>query len=690
MTDGNSQRVHYPYIDGLRAIAVLSVMAYHLNPVWLPGGFAGVDVFFVISGFVVSMSVGSLHGMRLAQFIAYFYARRIQRIGPALVVCLLVTAFVTALLIPPAWLSAANQQTGLYAFFGLSNFILARTSNDYFSPTAEFNPYTHTWSLGIEEQFYFIFPLLFFAWTWSGKWRRAAFWLFLAGILVSVAIAAWLANGHKTFAFYMIVSRFWELGAGVALYQLLALSGHRFDGAMRQSTALRSAMGVASLALLVLGFYISRPGSFPFPGAIIPVLGTLGLLGFVHGQEARSLLPRLLTTHGMRFIGKISYSLYLWHWPVFVLFKWTLGLDSGALRLAAVMLALGLAVVSYFWVELPIRRQPRLHRMPRAAVCALGLAMLATTAALSSFIDSIQSGISISTVVHNADNWYPTGADSSSDFPGCKIQASHSTLNGVSVTAFMRENCNQMVAGKTRLFVVGDSHTLAYHGMIKRYILETGAVAFFYKNGGCPYMGFQSQRENDDVNCRTHVQASTADLLSKIRPGDIVFLPSLRLPRYSTQWDRINDSKAYVEMFGASAVAGRSAAEEIALPILRAMNEKGAKIVFEAPKPVFKAPPFRCADRYSASNPVCGGGLQMLKAELEQFRKPVMESINRLVAAVPGVTVWDPFPALCPGTTCEAVVAGVPLFFDGDHISGYGNRVLLPSFRQYMVELGGR
>ncbi|PZR38851.1 MAG: acyltransferase, partial [Ectopseudomonas oleovorans] len=112
---------YQPYIDGMRALAVLSVLLYHLHGPWLPGGFVGVDVFFVISGFVVSASVAGFKGRGLWQFLGYFYSRRITRIFPALIVCLLLTALFSALFIPSAWLSAVNQQTGFYAFFGLSN-----------------------------------------------------------------------------------------------------------------------------------------------------------------------------------------------------------------------------------------------------------------------------------------------------------------------------------------------------------------------------------------------------------------------------------------------------------------------------------------------------------------------------------------------------------------------------------------
>ena len=162
MSEVKPRSIYYPYIDGLRAIAVISVVLYHLKDSYLPGGFSGVDVFFVISGFVVSISMANFKGRNFFTFVTTFYARRMKRILPALLFCVLMTGLFAALFIPGSWLSDTNQKTGLFALFGLSNFILAATGNDYFSPKTDFNPFTHTWSLGVEEQFYFIFPLLFF------------------------------------------------------------------------------------------------------------------------------------------------------------------------------------------------------------------------------------------------------------------------------------------------------------------------------------------------------------------------------------------------------------------------------------------------------------------------------------------------------------------------------------------------
>jgi len=218
------QSGHYlPYVDGLRAVAVLSVLTYHLSPSWLPGGLSGVDVFFVISGFIVSASVGARYDLKPLAFLQFFYARRLLRIAPAPVACLLITSLATTIFIPDSWLSDANQRTGLYAFFGLSNIVLATNSDNYFSPRSEFNPFTHTWSLGVEEQFYLVFPFIFFLWVVRHR-RRQTIALFGLLLLSSVAYAAWIARVNSNFAFFMFPSRFWVCAA-VSAHDRIRLLG---------------------------------------------------------------------------------------------------------------------------------------------------------------------------------------------------------------------------------------------------------------------------------------------------------------------------------------------------------------------------------------------------------------------------------------------------------------------------------
>lgn len=674
-------------MDGLRAIAVLSVVLYHLRPGLLPGGFSGVDIFFVISGFIVSASVGSLDKKGLLSFISFFYARRLQRIAPALIVLLLAIGLATSVLIPYAWLSQTNQQTGLYAFFGMSNFILASTSNNYFSPITEYNPYTHTWSLGVEEQFYLIFPLLFFAWTFRGKWRQVTIVLLAITFISSLVYSAWLGHVDKTYAFYMITSRFWQLAAGVLLFQAMTFAGRRFDIAEQPSPKWFNAGGYASLLLIGYGFAASKPDTFPFPGSIPSVLGAVGLLGFLHGKSRDSWLVRILTNRPMLFVGKISYSLYLWHWPVFVLFRWTVGLHGHHFQLLALLIAFALATASYYWVETPLRRLSVLRKAPRLAVVVAGFAMVGAAAWLGIQINLAQPKISLSTVTRNSVDWYPYGENSDPAYPNCAINIVRTSVGPGVTLAYSRENCPAS-SSAPRIFAIGDSHAMAYEAMFKGYTLSTGAPVLLYNNGGCSFLSLQPWREDND-NCRLNTKAALDDMLAKIQPGDVVFLPSLRMPRFVDQWIRFPDAMAKDQVFGDWAIQGRAKAESEGEVVLRELHAKGARIILEGPNIVFRAPPFRCAESYNRTNPICHDGTSINRMEMEQLRAPVLASLEQLSRSVPNVSIWDPFPLLCPpADQCSAFLNGKPLFFDGDHVSGYGDRLLLPSFRSFVIGTG--
>lgn len=671
--------VYFPHIDGLRAVAVLAVVIYHLNAKWLPGGFAGVDVFFVISGFIVSASVGSLKDFGLLKFIPFFYARRLQRIGPALVVCLVLTTLASALLIPSAWLSQTNQQTGMYAFFGLSNLILARTNNDYFSPIVDFNPFTHTWSLGVEEQFYFVFPLLFFAWTFRGEWRRFSTFLFAFATVASLCVSAHLGVTDKTSAYYMITSRFWQLGAGVVLYQLMVFRGLRFDAEESRRGKWSSAGAVLSLVLLGASLVLSNPSAFPFPGAIPCVMGALGILGFMHSASDRNPAVRLLSSRPFIFVGRISYSLYLWHWPVFVFFRWTVGLDLPIYQFAALFFSFALAIASFYFVETPCRRLPALRVAPRIVVAMLGLIMVGTAALVARQIDAYQPKISLSTVTRNAADWYPDGSNTDPKYPNCVVSEADTPVSNSYVTAFTRSNCSGQ-ATAPRIFAIGDSHAAGHTSMFREYVLKTGAPVFLYNNAGCPFLSLQPWREDSNA-CMTAANGFISDFMAKARPGDVLFLPSLRLPRYGDQWIRGPEGIVQQAVFGGWAVKARSQATAQAISLLKQFEFLHVRVVIEAPTPIFKSPTFRCAENYDLTNPICRDGTEMNRALLERLRQPTLDAFSGISKAVPIVSVWDPFPILCPpGETCSAFKGGRPLFFDADHISGFANRMLLPSF----------
>ncbi len=671
---------YYPYIDGLRALAVLSVLVYHLHGPWLPGGFVGVDVFFVISGFVVSASIASFKGQGLWQFLAYFYARRIRRIFPALIACLLITSLASALFIPSIWLSEVNQRTGIYAFFGLSNFILAQTGRDYFAPTTEFNPYTHTWSLAVEEQFYLVFPFLFLAWLSGPRGRKLSVLLFAATAAASVVLAGWQSQANPTQAYFLTPARFWELAAGVLLYQLLSQLPERTGEA--RHTWLYALAASLSLMLVLLAFVVSTPQRFPMPGALLAVVGTLGVLGLLYHHAGLHRLHSLLGGRPLVAVGRISYSLYLWHWPVFVLFRWTIGLETPLQRTLAVALAFALAMASYRWIETPVRHAAFMRRIPQPAVIACGLLIILAGWSGARYIDMKQPQLSLSSVSHTPDDWYPRGASSFKEFPGCIADPEYRVVNGATLMLYTPHGCTQPRPLKERvLYVIGDSHAMAYEGLFKQYAITESIRVHAYVKSGCAFISLQPW--NNDAACRQFARDVLSNL-TELKAGDVLFLPSLRLPRFADQWAFLGMEQAYDGMFGAQADAGRRQVVDETVVMLREFTERGVQVVFEAPKPLFKAPPFRCTDWFNRANPICAQGLEISRQQLQEYRQPVLTAFAEIQRQLPTIGIWDPFPILCPAETCSAWHEARPLFLDADHISGYGNSRLLADFSTYM------
>ncbi|MGO9701020.1 MAG: acyltransferase family protein [Xanthobacteraceae bacterium] len=253
---------HFAYIDGLRAVSIVAVVLFHLEPRLLPSGFAGVDVFFVVSGFIIS---GSLHDRRFFGFIdlfTTFYARRFRRIVLAMLAMLIVTSTLFVMFVPGEFdLSSKVTSVASAAFFGLSNFRLA-SGTDYFFPSAEFNPFTHTWSLAVEEQFYVVFPFIYLLLTTR---RTANLALAILCALCAGSLAYGWIEPRMAFGlgFYSSAGRFWEIGSGVLLYVLLARLGLYRAGSLR-------GIWIASYAgvLLLSGAFIfGKSNTFPVPGA---------------------------------------------------------------------------------------------------------------------------------------------------------------------------------------------------------------------------------------------------------------------------------------------------------------------------------------------------------------------------------------------------------------------------------------
>jgi peptidoglycan/LPS O-acetylase OafA/YrhL len=636
-----------PAIDGLRAVAVLAVVAYHAFPRLLPGGFAGVDVFFVISGFVVTSATAPRRFDRTRDLFAGFYARRIVRIVPALLFLLLGAWFLAMLFIPPKNFAWAAAGTGLAAFFGASNIALALAPADYFTAESAMNPFLHTWTLGVEEQFYLLFPLI----LWLGRRdegadgvpRRALAAVALAS-LASLLLYIALSAGAPKLAFYLMPARFWELGAGVLLCLARPLWIERLRRIHRAPAAL--AWGVSFLAL---GWFLVRlPGPhLHLPPLVLPVAGAAGLLALACARPAAP-PARALATRPAVLIGLASYSIYLWHWPVLALMRWTCGLDTPA-KLGGGLLAIAAAsALSYRFVERPVRAAFRDGAVRQRTVLIAGPAALAAGAAAAWLLLKAEPLLAL-----GVDFDRPPALD------GCAHSESGRPIEGGEASGW--RPCRD---GRSTLFVIGDSHAAAYDPMFALYAARTGRRVVIYMARGCELPALVLAADRLRACARFH-EAAVGAVARSARGGDTIFLSSLHMRRPA-------DPPLTLE----ERLANR---REAALR-LRPLAATGARLVLEAPKPVFPSPPFRCVDWFRRSNPVCRGGFAVPRQALLDLRAPALQDLRTLASSLPRATLWDPFPFLCPGDPCTAYRNGQWLFRDQDHLTPYANRLLLPSF----------
>ena len=385
-------------IEGLRAIAIVLVVAAHAGVPFLRGGFVGVDIFFVLSGYLITglllQEIGDSGGVRFGAF----YARRLQRLLPALLLMLLVVSLLALLLVPPP-LQPFQAIGGATAAVWLSNVHFALLHLDYFGPGADSNLFLHTWSLGVEEQFYLAWPLLLF--VTLGAWRlpphalrlRRLKVVMLLVFAVSLAACVLWTRTAPQLAFYLMPARAWEFALGALVFmQARPATLREAEGAGQRAADGGRRMGLLAGALgllLIAAAALLYGPDMPYPGirALLPALGAAALL-YAGAVRADAGVARWLSARPLQGLGKVSYSWYLWHWPILLLGAQIDPDAPLAVRLALALLALLLAVLSYRLVESPIRRSRGLLARPYTVIgTALGLMLLANVGAITWYND---------------------------------------------------------------------------------------------------------------------------------------------------------------------------------------------------------------------------------------------------------------------------------------------------------------
>jgi peptidoglycan/LPS O-acetylase OafA/YrhL len=635
-----------PEIDGLRALAVLAVVFFHARIPGFSGGFVGVDIFYVISGYLItSIIAADLDAGRFS--FTGFYERRLRRIFPALYAVVFFTTLAAWVLFTPKDLFLFGKSLIAVTFF-VSNLFFKRQAgaDGYFGRESDTQPLLHTWSLSVEEQFYLLFPVtLMLLVYWARGRKKEYLWLAVAG---SFAINVWATIYRPHSAFYILVPRAWELliGSLLAMNAVPALKGR----------LAREIAGLGGLGLIVWAVCVfSRDTTFPGFYALFPCVGAWLI---IYGTESGpSFLRGVLSLTPLVFVGVISYSLYLWHWPILVISNYfSAGPLTGAERAAAISLSLVMAVLAFVFVESPFRGTH--SRITRRQVFSFAFGAVILSAALGLSIwryqglpgryDDVTRRL-VSQNTDRKDDFQEVCANWRKDF------------NSLADINF----CNLGSDSSRKIMFWGDSHVQQLYPVVKK-IWESGGLgprgAVFAVANGCP------PTEHLNVS-GLHCDAFARFAMIRAERDDIdsVFMA------FNTWWSVHDLVCPSVEGRCVGTISleetRRRFLDELSEHIHR-LRERGKRVIVTLPFPFFD----KSIPDLQIRNAVFGRfGLEGAATEmtLPSFRGQVAS-----VAAAAGADIFDPRKSLCPDQHCITEVDGVSIYKDDNHIAASQTGIL--------------
>lgn len=637
-------------IDGLRALAIIPVVLFHSGLSALSGGFTGVDIFFVISGFLITGILSRELREREHIDFAQFYARRIARIFPSLLLVVSVTVLSGALLLSAALFEIHSLAKSAIASLGfVANFYFLNATGDYFAQDGRGLPLLHTWSLAVEEQYYLVWPLIL---VWGGaigrrfgNVRLACVAMIIVISVISMASSAWLTIAAPTSAFYLSTSRAWELGMGSALVLVERVPGKREA----------EVSGASGLALILSGFLFAKEGnSFPFPLALLPCLGTV-LMIWAGRSAGQSTASRLLSVAPLRSIGRVSYAWYLWHWPPLAFaYLLTMGQAPIALKLCLAGFSLGLSYVTVSVVENPIRFGLA-RRKPRRTVILGGIG--AAFAVM---------GLSTGTYVAAKVGLLPGDSRIAAAFQDRPSRQETCLLRRFPAGLGLPAACTGS-AHSPHLVLWGDSHADQWSPSLDAWAkghrgwrIDQATLAACppllaltpTDPQGAPHQPLQAcRRMNDLIGARIGTETGPT----------VVVLAGNWLPRAGFEIPGTN-----TQYFDMRATTGAESLRYLALGIertLHALNSRGIPAVVVLQAPVQELNPAACVQRLG--NDRCF----VARAKFERNAQIVNAVLRRAAKRFSLVQVLDPMEILCTLHSCNAQIDGRIAYFDSEHVA---------------------
>lgn len=638
---------YLPAIDGLRALAVVAVIINHFDEKILPAGYLGVDIFFVISGFVITSSLlgGSKKGF--GEFIFDFYRRRLKRLTPALVLFVVCASVFISLFNPEP---TTDINTGIASILGLSNILLYLQAVDYWGHTAALNPFTHTWSLGVEEQFYLLFPPLVwlaFSSRRAPVGRRFLTWFII--ILSACSLAGFIYYGktNPAAAFYLMPFRFWELGAGCLLCLFMTANPGLTDGPSRR--------GLILAALLAIVAVLFLPPAYTVQATLAIVVLTVLLISRL--REGAGGLP-LLTHPVVVYIGLLSYSLYLWHWGVLVIGRWANNLEWWswpAQLLVIVVLSMG----SYHLVERPLRYRRWFSRNDKGVGLAMALVLLLCVPLLVS-------------IAKRPDALYQ--GEALDKLKVLETQAASSVVCGAQSSGAGRHT------GTIR--VIGDSHS--------RHIMP--AIELIAGQCGLDVIGTRNRAGLVFPRGDGHNGGRIDSVLKPLSPADILILSNRNRYLYARpylnspgdQWIDHSETKSTHD-FGL-----RKWLLQLD-EIIGKASKKGVSVVLFLPNIEFDEQiPFgrSCAKEWFRDPPALCNAAVSRDYLANRFPDEYYRQVAARVGRHGNFHAFNPLPIFCGEGTplCSRQLDGFNAFKDTNHLTAEGALLMLDEFNTFLID----
>ena len=667
-----STEKYRPDIDGLRAVAVLSVVLYHAGVRALGGGYVGVDIFFVISGYLITRYVDQrISGGNFS--IAEFYERRVRRIMPALLFFLVVsTALCFWGLLPDDLDKFAKSEIAALLF--APNIYFYRAAG-YFDLAAKSKPLLHLWSLGVEEQFYIFFPLTM---VLAARWGRRATLATVSTIcLVSFGLSVWEVHHNPAGAFYLVSFRAWELllGALLAVELIPKVTGIR----------LRNTVSALGLTLIFLSLFLYSPAT-PFPG-LAAALPCLGASLVIYGNEAgRTVTGTLLSSRPMIAVGLISYSLYLWHWFLLVFIEQLIGrpLKAGEI-LGAVLLSFALAAVSWKFVERPFRKRTLGALRP---VLFAEVGVVVTCVAAAAFFGIASHGLPQRFSAQVSQ--YAAGrTDLDDELFSCAASLSLARIQHDDVCRLGSK------MGNPDFIVWGDSHAGSIAPAFKALARETGTAGWLSSSPGCAPL-LKVVRIDPHISGCPEYNDAVISLIERYDIRVVILVGRWDISALGrSKWEL---SEGLPQIFLVDSQSRQTSLEESRAAFERGLNRtlarlkqggRKALLLMDVPNTSMDTPLFLAR---SMSRGRIGQEARTIITAYDGQQQFVDDLLIRL-AQEWSVTVINPKSVLCSGPNCLIAKDGRSLYRDDHHLTRFGAlqlvALLRPRFEQLVPSQSG-